>query len=83
MLAISQGKTPIREDYPELPSNDRLWEVMEQCWDQDPERRPSIEELQSKVCEPHLLRPHANPLAISAHRRILNRDSNQIRISIR
>lgn len=50
-LAISQGKTPAREDYPELSPTHRLWGVMEQCWDEDPERRPTVEEVQSQVPE--------------------------------
>ncbi|KAG8982285.1 hypothetical protein FRB90_006898, partial [Tulasnella sp. 427] len=46
---IALGKTPAREDYPELPKDNRFWEVLEACWKQDPEERPTMEELRPLI----------------------------------
>ncbi|KAG8928846.1 hypothetical protein FRC01_005277 [Tulasnella sp. 417] len=46
---IALGKTPAREDYPELPMDNRFWEVLEACWKQNPEERPTMEQLRPLI----------------------------------
>lgn len=65
-VAISQGRTPARKDYPELPEDNKFWEVLEGCWRADPSERPSMAQLAPAICkrsqhdgnvhfQPHLL----------------------------
>lgn len=42
ILAIMNGEKPLPENYPELPAADPLWDVMRECWDDDPTKRPGM-----------------------------------------
>ncbi|KAG8915913.1 hypothetical protein FRC00_007192 [Tulasnella sp. 408] len=35
------GKYPTRDQHPKLPENNSLWDLIEWCWSQDPDRRPN------------------------------------------
>ncbi|KAH8829920.1 kinase-like domain-containing protein, partial [Flagelloscypha sp. PMI_526] len=43
MLAVLTGKRPARPSADCM--TDELWQLVEQCWDQEPDRRPSCEEI--------------------------------------
>ena len=43
MIAITRGERPPRPTHPTL--TDRLWELMNQCWDQDRHNRPRMLEV--------------------------------------
>ncbi|KAG8938824.1 hypothetical protein FRC04_007422 [Tulasnella sp. 424] len=42
ILAIMTGEKPLPENYPELPAADPLWDVMRECWDDNPAKRPGM-----------------------------------------
>lgn len=42
IMAIMSGRTPAPADYPELPSTDSYWDVMLACWNEDPNKRPTM-----------------------------------------
>ncbi|KAG8939628.1 hypothetical protein FRC04_006109 [Tulasnella sp. 424] len=48
ILAIMNGEKPLPEDYPELPATDTLWDVMRECWDGDPTKRPRMVDVYNK-----------------------------------
>lgn len=48
---VVQGERPAREDYPELPADNRFWEVLESCWKKTPEERPTMGQLRPLICE--------------------------------
>ncbi|KAG8972940.1 hypothetical protein FRB90_010075 [Tulasnella sp. 427] len=48
-MAIMDGKTPVPEDYPELPAADPLWDIMRQCWTRDPAGRPTMAQTLDKL----------------------------------
>ncbi|KAG9012228.1 hypothetical protein FRB90_006774 [Tulasnella sp. 427] len=48
ILAIMSSEKPLREIYPELPSGDPLWRVMDDCWN-DSTRRPTMAEVLAKL----------------------------------
>ncbi|KAG8965251.1 hypothetical protein FRC05_003302 [Tulasnella sp. 425] len=45
IMSIMNGKTPAPADYPELPSTDSYWGVMLRCWNEDPNKRPTMASL--------------------------------------
>ncbi|KAG8979221.1 hypothetical protein FRB90_008173, partial [Tulasnella sp. 427] len=49
--AIWDGIIPSPNDYSELPTSDPLWNIMRECWAEEPGRRPTMEELLSKLRE--------------------------------
>ncbi|KAG8935492.1 Negative regulator of mitotic exit [Tulasnella sp. 408] len=49
--AIWEGVTPAPEDYPELPASEPLWGVMRECWDEDPSKRPVMQDLVKTMSE--------------------------------
>lgn len=53
VMAIMNGRSPSMEDYPELPAADRLWDLMGECWRQEPSERPTMVDVLDK------LRPYA------------------------
>lgn len=40
VLRIMQGSLPLKDDCPEIPED--LWELMQRCWNIDPEKRPNV-----------------------------------------
>ncbi|KAG8896692.1 hypothetical protein FRB99_008760 [Tulasnella sp. 403] len=42
---VTNGVIPAREDYPELPADNKFWDILESCWKQDPDERPSMAQL--------------------------------------
>lgn len=57
MLNIGTGVIPARKDYPELPEDNKFWDILESCWKPDPEERPTMAELKDLICELHELFP--------------------------
>ncbi|KAG8936017.1 hypothetical protein FRC02_004929 [Tulasnella sp. 418] len=51
VIDVGSGKIPAREDYPELPKNNRFWRVLEACWRMEPSERPSMNELASQILD--------------------------------
>ncbi|KAG8938822.1 Negative regulator of mitotic exit [Tulasnella sp. 424] len=49
ILAIINGEKPLPENYPELPAADPLWDIMRECWDDDPAKRPGMVDLFDKL----------------------------------
>ncbi|KAG8938446.1 hypothetical protein FRC03_007247, partial [Tulasnella sp. 419] len=49
VIDIGLGKVPARKDYPELPTTNRFWRVLEACWRLNPHERPSMNELASHI----------------------------------
>ncbi|KAG8962650.1 hypothetical protein FRC05_005169 [Tulasnella sp. 425] len=49
ILAIMNREKPLPKDYPELPAADPLWDVMRECWDDDPIKRPGMVDVFDKV----------------------------------
>ncbi|KAG8950371.1 hypothetical protein FRC04_007813, partial [Tulasnella sp. 424] len=45
VVAIYQDETPTPVDHPELPESDRLWRLMEACWNPKPYQRPNMRAL--------------------------------------
>lgn len=43
IMAIVRGHQPLKADYPDVGSC--TWSKLEQCWDKDPDRRPSMDDL--------------------------------------
>lgn len=54
-LAISQGKMPAPEYYPELPATHRIWELLRRCWSSDATQRPTMSEVLTEVRASRLL----------------------------
>lgn len=50
VMAIMNGRPPSMEDYPELPATDPLWDLMRECWNQEPSERPTMVDVLGKVC---------------------------------
>lgn len=50
-----QGKLHPEEidkaEYPELPESDSLWDVLDECWNRDPNKRPTMPVVLEKVSE--------------------------------
>ncbi|KAG9005097.1 hypothetical protein FRB95_003712 [Tulasnella sp. JGI-2019a] len=44
-MAILTGKHPLAKDYPELSTKSPLWTLMNRCWEQSPNQRPSIQDI--------------------------------------
>ncbi|KAG8942533.1 hypothetical protein FRC04_003604 [Tulasnella sp. 424] len=42
IMAIMDGSLPSPEDYSELPVTDPLWDIMKECWNKDPTKRPTM-----------------------------------------
>ncbi|KIO21280.1 hypothetical protein M407DRAFT_245524 [Tulasnella calospora MUT 4182] len=49
LVAITNGDVPATEDYPELPTVDPLWDIMRECWAQEPTERPTMVEVLDKL----------------------------------
>ncbi|KAG8920481.1 hypothetical protein FRC01_000732 [Tulasnella sp. 417] len=49
IMAIMSGQRPFPVNYPELPSTDPLWNVMEECWCEDPTDRPTMTDILDKL----------------------------------
>ncbi|KAG8912777.1 hypothetical protein FRC01_004901 [Tulasnella sp. 417] len=49
ILAIMGGQRPLPENYSDLPSTDPLWDVMGECWCEDPMKRPTMTEVFDKL----------------------------------
>ncbi|KAG8912779.1 hypothetical protein FRC01_004903, partial [Tulasnella sp. 417] len=49
IMAIMGGQRPLPENYPELPPTDPLWDMMRECWYEDPMRRPTMTEVFDKL----------------------------------
>ncbi|KAG9044912.1 hypothetical protein FS837_007338 [Tulasnella sp. UAMH 9824] len=49
ILAIAMEITPSPSDHPELPESDPLWNLMNECWDGEPEDRPSASQVVYKI----------------------------------
>ncbi|KAG8939626.1 hypothetical protein FRC04_006107 [Tulasnella sp. 424] len=49
ILAIMNREKPLPKDYPELPAADPLWDVMRECWDDDPIKRPGMVDVFDKL----------------------------------
>lgn len=49
-LAIHDNETASPADHPELPREDPLWGLLQNCWDAEPTRRPCIDEVIIEVC---------------------------------
>lgn len=49
-MAIMIGGSPLTEDYPELPATDPLWDIMRECWKEEPTERATIVTVLGKVC---------------------------------
>ncbi|KAG8942530.1 Negative regulator of mitotic exit [Tulasnella sp. 424] len=49
IMAIMGGKKPPPEHYPELPATDPLWDVMRECWNDDPAKRPGMVDVFDKL----------------------------------
>lgn len=49
LIAVSSGQMPDRKDHPQLPAEDPLWNLLEACWSLDPEARPTMAVVASKV----------------------------------
>lgn len=52
------GEIPRPEDHPLLPPQDPLWSLIMECWNEDPEARPSMEFVLKQVR--FRLGPHVN-----------------------
>ncbi|KIO23173.1 hypothetical protein M407DRAFT_112773 [Tulasnella calospora MUT 4182] len=50
IMAIMGGQRPFPATYPDLPSTDSLWDIMGECWCEDPMERPTMTEVFDKVC---------------------------------
>ncbi|KAG8985118.1 hypothetical protein FRB90_004925 [Tulasnella sp. 427] len=49
IVSIYQGRTPEPEDYPQLPKEDQLWNLMHKCWSAEPSARPSSSQVIYKI----------------------------------
>ncbi|KAG8898464.1 hypothetical protein FRC01_010901 [Tulasnella sp. 417] len=49
LIAVSSGQMPTREDHPLLPATDPLWNLLEACWSSQPEARPTMSVVVSKL----------------------------------
>jgi len=54
MLAIMGGKRPPRPTHPAL--TDRLWTLVQRCWDQDSRLRPEVSEVLKDLFIPSVSR---------------------------
>lgn len=48
-IAVITNKTPVPEHHPALPASDGLWNVLYNCWEPDPTKRPTTSEILDKV----------------------------------
>lgn len=49
LLAIMTDDIPTPEEYPELPATDPLWDIMRECWKEEPTERPTMVDVLDKV----------------------------------
>ena len=49
LYAISQGQRPDPEHYTELSADHPLWVLLQRCWHEDPEKRPTMVEARDEV----------------------------------
>ena len=46
---ITSGQAPARKDYPNFdkyaPLPDETWALLEKCWEKEPEKRPTIQDV--------------------------------------
>lgn len=49
VVAVTNGETPSPQDYTELPAADPLWNILKECWDAEPTKRPTMVEVLDKV----------------------------------
>lgn len=49
LLSIMKGEIPSPTDYPKLPAADPLWDIMRECWKEEPTERPKMVEVLQKV----------------------------------
>ncbi|KAG8867325.1 hypothetical protein FRB98_004251 [Tulasnella sp. 332] len=47
--AISDGLIPRRQDYPELPAECKVWDLLEVCWQMEPSARPTMSDIFPKI----------------------------------
>ena len=59
MLAIMGGKRPSRPTHPAL--TDKLWILIERCWNQDPRSRPEVSEVLQILPNPSVSHPFRLP----------------------
>ena len=76
MMAIIDGRRPYRPTHPAL--TDRLWELMNRCWDQDRHNRPRMLEVLLALNPPihECTRPNG-PLSITADAQTIVSDIQQ------
>ncbi|KAG8912344.1 hypothetical protein FRC01_005145, partial [Tulasnella sp. 417] len=48
IMAIMGGQRPLPENYAGLSPTDPLWDIMRECWDEDPMKRPIMSEVLGK-----------------------------------
>jgi len=49
LKAIMDGQTAMPDAHPQLPSDSVYWPIVEQCWQKEPEARPTARKLHSKL----------------------------------
>ena len=47
MTLVSRGKRPPRQDEP--PLSDRAWELIQQCWVTEPQKRPRMKDVAEQM----------------------------------
>ncbi|KAG8883272.1 hypothetical protein FRB97_006967, partial [Tulasnella sp. 331] len=63
MINIPKGAIPERQDYTELPAENKIWDVLEACWRLDPTRRPSMGNLSAAISHDGMFTTGVHPVA--------------------
>jgi len=76
LMHVLRGRRPPRPVHPDLTNE--LWRLIQQCWDQNPYKRPQMSEVSANLCFPqspltHLRPGTPNPSNANSHRSIYGR----------